>query len=85
MSPHPVLRSIHFIPRTPKVPVTFLCSHCGSKDFQASSLRLSDVSRLLRFQLPVRCRSCMKRRYVPFSFASQLPWPSRKRRRKSTA
>lgn len=50
-----------------------VCSRCGSTSFQPSRLRLSDLSRLLRLQLPARCRSCKSRRYAPIGAVRALP------------
>jgi hypothetical protein len=45
------------------------CYHCGSSYLRLSRLRAFDVRQLLQLQVPVRCRSCMERRYVSLFFA----------------
>ena len=80
--PPPVFHKLRALARSERFRVTLLCTQCGSSEFQSSRLRLSDFSRLLRLQLPVRCRACMKRRYAPISFARQAPRPVRKEHHK---
>ncbi len=48
------------------------CPHCGSTSFRTSRLRLSDIPRLLLFQLPVRCRTCREREFTGFMLAMNL-------------
>jgi len=40
------------------------CKLCGSTKFRVSRLRLPDVSHLIFFQYPIRCRVCYKREFV---------------------
>jgi hypothetical protein len=43
-----------------------ICNDCGSTWMRPSHLRLSDLRQLFNLKLPVRCRHCMSRSYVPF-------------------
>lgn len=45
-----------------------LCDGCRSRRFRPSRFRLSDITRLLMFKLPVRCLSCQQRSYA------WIPW-----------
>ncbi len=40
------------------------CSLCESNRMHTSRLRGADIPRIFILQYPVRCRSCMERRYV---------------------
>ena len=40
------------------------CYHCGSSRMRMSRIRSSDIVWLFQLKIPVRCRSCMDRRYV---------------------
>lgn len=55
--------------------VTILCSRCGSTEFQSSRLRFSDLGRLLRLQVPIRCRTCKHRRHASMLLAHTLAKP----------
>jgi hypothetical protein len=48
------------------------CEQCGSIKLRTSRLQRMDLPHLLLLQLPVRCRSCSKRRYVGLRLALQL-------------
>lgn len=43
------------------------CRHCGMNDFRPSRFQSSDFWQLLRLHLPLRCRTCHERTYVPMS------------------
>lgn len=49
-----------------------ICPRCGAARFRSSRLRLSDLARLLVLQRPVRCRVCLRRRYVSIFAAMNL-------------
>jgi len=57
------------------------CHWCGSSTgLRNSRLRVSDLPRLILFQLPVRCRSCDGRYFANFWGASKLRTQVRERR-----
>lgn len=40
------------------------CKLCGSAQFRVSRLRVPDISQIIVFRYPVRCRTCYKREFV---------------------
>jgi hypothetical protein len=48
------------------------CKLCGSTKFRVSRLRLPDLSQLIFFQYPLRCRTCYKREFVNFFAALKI-------------
>lgn len=40
------------------------CHVCGASDFRSSHFRRPDIKRLIRLELPVRCRVCHARQYA---------------------
>jgi hypothetical protein len=55
------------------------CRVCGSKTFRVSRLRIPDISQLIVFRYPIRCRSCYKRVFVNFIAALKVRRESRLR------
>ena len=56
------------------------CPYCDSPKLRNSRLRAADFSQLLLMRLPVRCRNCQERSYVPMSLARQIRQASKIRR-----
>ncbi len=54
-----------------------ICKFCTSKSLRVSKFRMGDMSHLLLFQFPVRCRSCRQRTYLSFHVALRLPHRSK--------
>ncbi len=48
------------------------CKLCGSTKFRVSRLRVPDLSQLIFFQYPVRCRICYKREFVSIFTAMKV-------------
>jgi hypothetical protein len=48
------------------------CKLCGSTKFRLSRLRFPDLSQLIYFVYPIRCRVCYKRRFVSFLTALRI-------------
>lgn len=57
------------------------CKLCGSTRFRVSRLRVPDLSQLIFFRYPLRCRSCYKREFVNFFTALKIRREDRLRRR----
>lgn len=51
---------------------TMECKLCGSPSFRVSRLRFPDISQLVLFRYPVRCRTCYKREFVGFFTALRV-------------
>jgi len=58
------------------------CGLCGSAKFRLSGFKRADLSRLLRFKYPVRCRKCGERRFAFFWRAFKIGHADRVRRQK---
>jgi hypothetical protein len=56
------------------------CKLCGSAEFRLSRLRIVDISELIFFRYPVRCRICYKREFVNFFTALSIRHQSKLRR-----
>ena len=48
------------------------CFHCSSNKIRLSRIRTSDISKILKWQVPVRCRSCRERFFVTPSIAWRI-------------
>lgn len=48
------------------------CKLCGSTKFRVSRLRVPDISQIVVFRYPVRCRTCYKREFVNFFSALKI-------------
>lgn len=48
------------------------CIYCRSSNIRFSRLRLTDLSRIVRLKLPVRCRNCNERVFVGMLAACEL-------------
>ncbi len=48
------------------------CKLCGSTSFRVSRLRVPDISQLIFFRYPIRCRTCYKRGFVNFFTALKV-------------
>jgi hypothetical protein len=55
------------------------CKLCGSTKFRVSRLRVPDLSELVFFQYPVRCRVCYKREFVNLFTAFRIRRAHRRR------
>ena len=56
------------------------CPFCDSHSLRISRFRFSDIYQLLLLRLPVRCRNCRERSYVPMAQAHRIRQASRLRR-----
>jgi len=65
-----------------RFPMGQKCGLCGSAKFRLSGFRRSDLSRLLRFKYPVRCRNCGERNFTSIWSAFWIGHADRARRRK---
>lgn len=57
------------------------CKLCGSTRFRVSRLRVPDLSQLIFFRYPLRCRTCYKREFVNFFTALKIRREDRLRHR----
>ena len=48
------------------------CKLCGSTKFRGSRLRVPDLTQLIFFRCPIRCRTCYKREFVNFFTALRI-------------
>lgn len=48
------------------------CKLCGSTKFRVSRLRVPDISQLIFFRYPIRCRTCYKREFVSYFTALRV-------------
>lgn len=55
------------------------CKLCESAEFRLSRFRVADISELIFFRYPVRCRICYKRGFVNFFTALWIRRQSRLR------
>jgi len=57
------------------------CKLCGSTKFRVSRLRVPDLSQVIFFRYPLRCRTCYKRVFVSFFAALKIRREDRLRHR----
>jgi hypothetical protein len=48
------------------------CKLCGSTKFRISRLHVPDLSQLIFFRYPIRCRTCYKREFINFFSALRV-------------